>query len=43
MNNENCEKTEEGEIYLPGFVLMHLVAKLTDEQLLVLKTWAFAI
>ena len=27
---------------LPGYVMMHSVAELTDEQLLVLKTWTFA-
>ncbi len=32
----------QGGMPLPGYVMLHPVAELTDEKLLVLKTWAFA-
>ncbi len=42
IKEEMIEEIEEGEMPLPGYLMMHSVAELTDDQLLVLKTWAFA-
>jgi len=36
------EEIEEGEMPLPGYIMMHPVAELTNEKLLVLKTWSFS-
>ncbi len=37
------EEIEEGEMPTPGYVMMHPATDLTDENLLVLKAWAFAV
>ena len=42
IKEEMIEEIEEGNMPLPPYLIMHPVAELTDEQLLVLKTWAFA-
>ncbi len=36
------EEIDEGEMPSPGYVMMHPLTDLTDEKLLVLKTWACA-
>ena len=42
IKEEMIEEIEEGEMPLPGYVILHPVAELTDDQLLILKTWVFA-
>ena len=42
IKEEMIEEIEEGNMPLPLYLIMHPVAELTDEQLLVLKTWIFA-
>ncbi len=42
IKEEMIEEIEEGEMPTPGYVMMHPSSDLTDEKLLILKTWAFA-
>ena len=39
---EMIEEIEEGDMPLPGYLMLHSNAEITDEKLLVLKSWAFA-
>jgi len=42
IKEEMMEEIEEGDMPLPGYVNMHDNTEITDEKLLILKTWAFA-
>jgi heme-binding protein len=42
IKEEMIEEIEEGEMPLSPYLITHSNAELTDEKLLILKTWAFA-
>jgi heme-binding protein len=42
IKDEMIEEIEEGNMPLPPYLIMHPIAELTDEQIQILKNWAFA-